>query len=423
MGRLYTLAARKVAALAVVAIGSLSLAGYWLLRDRTPKPPARATPRILAGFTAPPLPVALPNVNCVRYHADGRLFVGTFSGKIYTLRDRDGDGLEETVATFWAFQLKTITGMALTPPARLTARASSSPRWVRFCSCSTPIATAVATSRLLPLSPGSRCGSPVAAVDAVGLAVDRDGAVYFGWHFRFSEPVPACRRSGTLQPAGRAMHGSTPAPDLKSRATLATGLRFTVGMNINRHGDLFCTDQEGATWIANGNAFDELLHLQPDRHYGFPPGAPRTSARRDRRAEHIGLRPAASMHVRTLFQPASPTAQPCGPPSWQGNAIVTGESRGKLFRTSLVKTPDGYVARNQVLACLAALPVDVCVSPAGELVVACHGGDPDWGSGPAGIGALVKIRYVDRHMPQPVVAWRESPTEFRVAFDRPLERE
>ena len=40
-------------------------------------------------------------------------------------------------------------------------------------------------------------------------------------------------------------------------------------MNINRQGDLFCTDQEGATWIANGNAFDELLHLQPDRHYGF----------------------------------------------------------------------------------------------------------------------------------------------------------
>ena len=118
------------------------------------------------------------------------------------------------------------------------------------------------------------------------------------------------------------------------------------------------------------------------------------------------------------FNEASPTAQPCGPPSWQGNAIVTGTA--KLFRTSLVKTPDGYVARNQILACLAALPVDVCVSPAGELVVACHGGDPDWEAARRALEPWSKIRYVDRHTPQPVVAWRESPTEVRAAFYRPF---
>ena len=52
---------------------------------------------------------------------------------------------------------------------------------------------------------------------------------------------------------------------------LASGLRYVMSMQINKHGDLFATDQEGATWVPNGNPFDELLHVQPGRHYGFPP--------------------------------------------------------------------------------------------------------------------------------------------------------
>lgn len=40
-----------------------------------------------------------------------------------------------------------------------------------------------------------------------------------------------------------------------------------------------------------------------------------------------------------------------------------------------------YVARNQILATLGMLTVDMCVSPDGHLVVPCHSGKPDWGSG------------------------------------------
>ena len=65
-------------------------------------------------------------------------------------------------------------------------------------------------------------------------------------------------------------------------------------------------------------------------------------------------------------------------------AIVAGYSRGKLFRTQLVKSDPGYVARTQLLACLKMLTVDACISPDGDLVVACHSGGPDWGSGPTG---------------------------------------
>ncbi|MFO0966873.1 MAG: ThuA domain-containing protein [Gemmataceae bacterium] len=109
-----------------------------------------------------------------------------------------------------------------------------------------------------------------------------------------------------------------------------------------------------------------------------------------------------------------------GPDWWAGDAIVCGESRGKLFRTKLVKTAHGYVAQNNIIACLQMLTIDACVSPQGDLVVACHSGPPDWGTGPAGKGKLFKIRYADKKAPQPALAWAQGPREVRIAFDKPL---
>ena len=48
------------------------------------------------------------------------------------------------------------------------------------------------------------------------------------------------------------------------------------------------------------------------------------------------------------------------------------------------------------------LTVDACIAPDGGLVVACHSGGPDWGSGPTGKGKLFKITYTDPNYPQPV---------------------
>jgi len=44
---------------------------------------------------------------------------------------------------------------------------------------------------------------------------------------------------------------------------------------FNAAGDLFCTDQEGATWLPNGNPFDELLHIQPVRPLRISPRHPK----------------------------------------------------------------------------------------------------------------------------------------------------
>ncbi len=110
-----------------------------------------------------------------------------------------------------------------------------------------------------------------------------------------------------------------------------------------------------------------------------------------------------------------------GPASWLGDALVTGESRGKLYRTALVKAATGYVAQSQLLACLGMLTVDCCVAPDGSLVVACHSGGPDWGSGPSGKGKLFKITRSAPNQPLPVMAWASSPREVRVEFDQPVD--
>jgi putative heme-binding domain-containing protein len=110
-----------------------------------------------------------------------------------------------------------------------------------------------------------------------------------------------------------------------------------------------------------------------------------------------------------------------GPAWWQGDIIAAGESRGKIWRTKLLKTPAGYVAQNTLIACLSMLTIDAVPAPNGDLIVTCHSGKPDWGTGPKGKGKLFKISYNDTNAPQPVLAYAASPTETRIVFDRPVD--
>jgi hypothetical protein len=66
-----------------------------------------------------------------------------------------------------------------------------------------------------------------------------------------------------------------------------------------------------------------------------------------------------------------------GPEWWRGDAIVAGQSRGKIWRVKLVKTAAGYVAKSELIACVAYLTIDAVPTPDGGLLVACHTGDPD----------------------------------------------
>lgn len=390
--------------------------------ERVKEPTPRDVPPVqvfVPGFSVRELPVDLPNVNNVLYRADGKLVALAYDGNVYLLSDTDGDGLENRAELFWNNKgsITSPIGMALTPKGYQHGSGV-------FVACKGKLALLVDTDgddradKEIVVADGWK---PLDhGVDALGVTLDRDGNVYFGLgtanytdaYLLKKQPNPGYDlkdERGTILKV---------SPDFRKREIVATGIRFPVGLRFNARGDLFATDQEGATWLPNGNPFDELLHIQPGRHYGFPPRHPKHLPDVIDEPSVFDYSPQHQSTCGLCFNESVHGGPVFGPEAWKSDAFVTGYSRGKLYRTQLVPTASGYVARNHLFASLNMLPVDACVSPRGELVVAVHSGLPDWGSGPKGKGKLYKISYAPT--PQPILVWPAGPREIRVAFDRPV---
>ena len=376
------------------------------------------------GFMVRPFPVSLPNINNIKYRGDGKLFALGYNGRVYLLSSTNSNRLENHAELFWSNDsLRAPIGMALTPPGYERGQGVF-------------VAAKGKLSLLVDTNADDRADTEIIVaegwkelshgVDALGVAVDHDGNIYFGLGAaNFTDPYLTDKTSGAARYDIQSERGTIlkVSPDFKHREILCTGIRFSVSLAFNRQGDLFCTDQEGATWLSNGNPFDELLHIQPGRHYGFPPAHPKYLENVIDEPSVFDYGPQHQSTCGLNFNNSVNGGPVFGPAWWSDNAIVCGYSRGKIWRTELVKTATGYVARNRLIASLNALTVDACVSPQGDLVVSTHSGEPDWGSGPEGNGHLYKIIYSDPGVPQPTLTWRTSPSEIRVAFDRPLEAE
>lgn len=382
---------------------------------------------LLPGFTVRELPVDLTNINNVMYRPDGTLLALAYNGVIHRLRDTDGDGLEDKAEVFWDSKgaLRSPIGMDLTPP---DYKHGDGVFAVAKTRCVLIVDTDKDGKADKEIIVADGWKESFHAVDGLGVAFDRrDGSVYYGrGTYNFADPLLKDKEGKphykVTDEAGAIIRVS---PDFKTREVVATGIRFPVGLRFNKAGDLFCTDQEGATWVPNGNPLDELLHIRLEkapRHYGFPPRHPKHVPDVIDEPSTFDYGPQHQSTCGFCFnEPVKKNGPIFGPKSWAGDAIVTGESRGKLYRTQLVKTEAGYVARNHLFACLSMLTVDCCVAPDGALVVACHSGGPDWGSGPTGKGKLYKISYTGKDHPQPVLVYPAGMREVRVEFDRPVD--
>lgn len=362
---------------------------------------------LVPGFTVQELPLKLGNLNNVRYRHDGKLVGLGYDGRIHLLSDSDGDGLEDRAEFLWSERtLRAPIGMEL--------------RGDRIFVASKGKVSVIENNQEKVIASGWT--ELPHGVDTLGLAIDpKDGSVYFGLGCaNFVDGYLIDRTTGKARYSLDDIRGTIQriSPDFSGRETICTGVRFTCALAFNEHGDLFATDQEGATWLPNGNPMDELLHIQKGKHYGFPPRHPKHLPDVRDEPAVIEYGPQHQSTVGMVFNSGKVTF---GPAHWRGDALVCGESRGKLWRTKLAKTPLGYVAQNHLIACLSLLAVDACVSPQGDLVVACHSGPPDWGTGPAGEGRIFKIRYSGTSLPHPVLAWAAGPDEFRIAFDRPVD--
>jgi len=380
-----------------------------------------------SGFDVHRIPLEMTNVNNVLYRHDGVLVTLGYNGDVHLLRDTNADGLEDQAKIFYKNQgsLRGPIGMVLTKP--------EDPRGFGVF-----VSSKGKVSLLLDKDNDDLCDEEIVVangweeitqnVDAVGLAMAPDGSLFFGLGAanyanaylvddKGSSKFDIESDRGTIQKV---------SSDFSKRETVCTGVRFPIGIAFGPEGELFCTDQEGATWLANGNPFDELLHIQVGKHYGFPPRHPKFNPSAIDQPSLFDYGPQHQSTCGLFFNPIGDADSGnlklrFGPKAWGGNALVAGESRGKIWRTQLVKSNAGYVAQSQLIACLQKLTVDTCVSPTGELVVACHSGPPDWGTGPVGIGSLYKVRALVASTPRPVQAWRSSPSELTIAFDQPLD--
>ncbi len=373
------------------------------------------------GFSVREMPIELGNINNVKYREDGKLVALGYDGRIWLLTDTDGDGLEDKASAFWTNNtLRAPIGMALTPPNYPKGRGVFAPSKGKVSLIVDTNNDDVADEEII-VADGWKEGFH--NVDALGVAVDEKGNVYFGLGTANFADAYLKNKEGKSQYDLKNEKGTIMkvSPDFKTREIISTGIRFPVALAFNPAGDLFCSDQEGATWLPNGNPLDELLHVEQGKHYGFPPRHPKHLPGVIDEPSVFDYAPQHQCTCGINFNEPVNGGPIFGPSFWRGDVFVAGYSRGKLYRTKLVKTATGYVAQNQIIASLNMLPPDICVSPQGDLVVPVHSGKPDWGTGPTGMGKLYKISYTDKKAPQPIAAWPVSPTETEIQFDRPLD--
>lgn len=376
---------------------------------------------LLPGFSVRELPLTLNNINCLKYRPDGKLVALGYDGNVWLLSDTDGDGLEDKATPFWNKPtMRAPIGMALTPPGYSRGEGVFVPSKGKVSLIVDINKDDIADEEIIVAKGWNELFH---GVDALGVAIDRDGSVFFGLGtVNFTDAYLINKTNGKAMYNLQNEHGTIlkVSPDFSTREIVCTGIRFPVAMAFNSTGDLFCTDQEGATWLPNGNPLDELLYIEKGKHYGFPPRHPKHLPGVIDEPSVFDYAPQHQSTCGLNFNEPVNGGPIFGPAYWRGSAFVSGYSRGKLWRTQLTKTAQGYVAQNQMIGIINMLPADACVSPQGDLVVAAHSGQPDWGSGPTGTGKLFKISYVDTNAPLPIAVEATSPTETRVLFDRQL---
>ena len=439
----------------------LFFALHTALAETNPPPTVRL---LVPGFTVEELPVKLSNQNNLRFAPDGTLTSMGYDGKIWKLRDTNGDGLEDSAESYWDQPTLSVPlGMAWSTGGLFV----SSKGKVSLLKDTDGDGKADVEETIASGWPPTDVGS--GGVDATAVTLDGEGNVYFGLLVADYSNAYRLRNRKDLKPAEidwlkqqgrwREPAGADAAQDqfslydlnsprgtiqkwnprTQQLATVATGIRVPVALALNRAGDLFNTDQEGETWMPNGNPLDELNHIIAGRNYGFPPrheqwlpglvSEPPVVSFGPQHQSSCGLvfnEPHAPVNIAVTTKkdsvslPSDPAQGLFGPKEWAGNAFVAGESRGKIYRVQLVKTPAGYVGKAQTIARLPFLPIDVAISPRGELYVCCHTGEPDWGTGPKGTGHIFKISYRDPAAPIPLTIAPTGPSEVRVTFNQPL---
>jgi len=385
---------------------------------RADVPRQAETLHVAPGFDAVRLPLPTEWMPiCAAWDERGEMLIGTLKGRVARVRDRDGDGLEESVESL-GIELASPWGMA------------TGPGYV-------DVINKYALLRLFDDNGDGRVDRIATIASGwghtedyhdwvIGLPSDESGAYYIGLPCQQDKRSPeAARHRGTV--ARLAPRTPTEGdPRLFAIETLSAGHRFPTGVARNRAGDLVVTDNQG-----NFNPFNELNHVRPGVHFGFinaidrvPGYAPPPLTDPAINIPHPWTR---SVNGIGFLEHPSPDVEARAFGPFAGHLIGCEYDTRRLIRMSLERvegvlqgaaypfTVDFPSTGSAMLG-----PIGCAVSPKGDLYVASIR-DSGWG-GANNIGELVRMRLNADALPAGVAEVRAIPRGFEISFTRPVDR-
>ncbi len=409
------------AALDVVYATPLPVDRYTAEAVELPRPPV-ATLDVVPGYTAVRLPVdASVMPTALAWRPDGTLIVASLKGRVWLGRDTDGDGLEDSLKPF--------------------SDDLAAPYGVRAAGDAIDVINKYALLRLTDADGDGVAERAQTLVSgwghtadyhdwAVGLPRDAAGNYYLAIPCQqdLRSAAAARYRGEALRLAPR-----MPTPDNPQSFAIepiAAGLRFPMGLALDRHEQLFATDNQG-----HYNPFNELNHLLPGRRYGFinrlefrpdfkPPLTPPA----------VNLPHPWTRSVNGLCFLYSPTkhdgdqTQPGFGP-FEGHLLGCEYDSRQLIRMSLdrvggelqgaaypfTRVPAAGEAAGDSLEG----PLACEVAPDGSLYIG-NIRDSAWGGG-ANTGSLVKLTP-GKDLPPGIAEVRAAPAGFEITFTAPIDR-
>ncbi|MFO0869516.1 MAG: hypothetical protein U0935_11340 [Pirellulales bacterium] len=360
------------------------------------------------------------------WRPDGGLLVASLKGRVWLVRDTDGDGREDAWQAF-SDELAAPYGIAAVGEAvDVTTKSAVLRLWDDDHDGQADHVESVA----------SGWGHTADYHDwTVGLPSDGAGGYFVGLACQQDRrSAAAARLRGTV------VHLVAPPGGLQrgQRFTLeplTAGHRFPMGLARNLAGELFVTDNQG-----NYNPFNELNHVRPGRRYGFinaveqrpdfhppiEPAAIEIPHPWTRSVNGICFLEAPGLGGTTPSAAAAPdlAARPFGP--FTGHLVGCEYDTRRLVRMSLQRVGETFQGGVYPLtydeprgAAWLLGPLCCAVSPRGALYV---GGirDSGWGGG-NNRGEIVRLRLRAETLPAGIAEVRATSDGFVIEFTRPLD--
>ncbi|TWT32830.1 c-type cytochrome [Blastopirellula retiformator] len=374
---------------------------------------------ITPGWSADRLPLTVELMpTAIAFSPNGDMLVASLKGRVWLVRDADGDGKRETLIPL---------DVELAAPFGLAAYDGYFDVTTKYALLRVYYDDAGGVSRVETLADG--WGHTADYHDwTLGLPRDADGNYYI---------ATACQQDGRSLIAAKwrgVVMKLTPreptADDPRHFAIeqLTAGHRFPIGIARNQAGELFVTDNQG-----NYNPFNELNHIVPGKRYGFLNRVERKPGfNPEETPPAIAIPHPWTRSVNGICFLETPAAlqeklggSAFGP--FEGDLIGCEYDTRRLVRMSLDHV-DGHIqgaiypftfdpgdeVKNALLG-----PIACAVSPSGELVIG-NMRDGGWGGG-ANVGSLVTMRLLDQPPPSGVDEVRAVSDGFLVRFTQPID--